>query len=365
MLGGRTNPDHSQQDVWLQQAAQRMGVGETFAATPQGIDCEACVRCGQCLAGCPYGAKSSMDATYLGRAEQREVQVRTRSRAEILVPLGPQRDGGAGWRIVISDPLARRARPRSISAGEVVLAVGVLGTTELLLASRDRWHTLPHLSDMVGRAVRTNSEAFTAIVHPPGTDISHGTAISCDFYPDVGTHGTNNRLPASYRSLRFSLGGNVRGQSPGERRAAAMRQILLRPWDAFAPARVDQWHRWTTVLTVMQSRDSELQVRYRRRPWGWSLVSQRPAGAEPVPAYLPQAEAAGRAVAEATEGTSYTTLAETLLATGATAHILGGAVIAANPATASWMATTGSSATAVDGCSTAQPYRATWASTPR
>lgn len=330
MLARRTNPDHGQQDEWLQAAAQRLGAGDTFAATPQGIDFDACVRCGQCLAGCPYGAKSSMDVTYLPAAESLGARILPRRRAEILRPLGAG-DGSDGWRIVLRDPLQRRSRPTSITAREVVLAAGVLGTTELLLACRDRWRTLPGLSDKVGRSVRTNSEAFAAIVHPRGTDITGGAAISSDFFPDPGTHVTNNRLPASFGFLRFYLGEHVAGRTPAQRRAAAVRRLATAPRAAIAPALLRDWHRRTTVLTVMQAGDSRLELAYRRRPWGWSLGSRRPAGAEPIPAYLPQAEAAGRAVAEVSDGTAYTTLLETLLGTGATAHILGGAVMGDGP----------------------------------
>lgn len=329
MLGRRVNPDHGRQDTWLQQAADSLGAGASFGPTPQGIDFDACVRCAQCLAGCPYGAKASMDVTYLGRAEALGAQVRPRSRAEILVPLAG--DGSGGWRIVISDPLAARARPTSITAREVVLAGGVLGTTELLLASRDRWRTMPDLSPMVGRMVRTNTEAFAAIVHPAGTDIADGTAISSDFSLDDATHITNNRLPKSYGFMKLYLGEHVAAESPGSRRRAALRQILARPAAAIAPARIADWHRRTTVLTVMRPDDNQLELRYRKHRFGWSLSSRRPAGATAAPAYLPQAEAAGRAVARVSGGTSYTTLMETLLGIGATAHILGGAVIGSDP----------------------------------
>jgi cholesterol oxidase len=51
-----------------------------------------------------------------------------------------------------------------------------------------------------------------------------------------------------------------------------------------------------------------------------------------VPTYLPQANQAGRAVAAASGGRAFGTLMDPLLGVGATAHILGGAVVAASPA---------------------------------
>jgi cholesterol oxidase len=67
---------------------------------------------------------------------------------------------------------------------------------------------------------------------------------------------------------------------------------------------------------------------YRRGPLGWRLRSSLPAGVAPVPVSLPQADAAGRAVAEVSGGRAYSTILESLLGIGATAHILGGAVLA-------------------------------------
>jgi cholesterol oxidase len=48
---------------------------------------------------------------------------------------------------------------------------------------------------------------------------------------------------------------------------------------------------------------------------------------------LPQADAAGRAVAEVSGGRAYSTMLESLLGMGATAHILGGAVMGPEPST--------------------------------
>jgi cholesterol oxidase len=263
----------------------------------------------------------------LAEAEELGASIRPRTKAEILVPLG-RGDGRDGWRIVVTDPLVRRATASSITAREVVVASGVLGTTELLLASRDRWRTLPGLSRMTGRSVRTNSEAFSAIAHPAGTDVSRGAAISSHFSLGGSTHVTNNRLPQSFNLMRLYLAPQVDATEPGARRRAALRALLRHPLQATTPARTRGWNRRTTVLTVMQSEENALELHYTRRRSGWALRSRRPAGTPPVPAYLPQAEAAGRAVAEVSGGTAYTTLLESVLGTAATAHILGGAIIA-------------------------------------
>jgi cholesterol oxidase len=308
MLGREVNPQWGVQDDWLQAASARLGVADTFGKTPQGIRFADCVACGQCLTGCPHGAKRF---DYLPAAEALGVQIRPWTKAEILVPL---RDG---WRVVTRDPFSGTVG--SVEAREVVLAAGVLGTVELLLANRDRWRTLPGLSPMLGRRVRTNSEAFAAILHPPGTDVSHGATISSDFYPDPATHVTNNRFPASYGFMRFYLSPVV----GGNRRRETLKALVAHPLLSTANAWTRDWHKRVTILTVMQNADNEMALEYR----GGRLRSVVPAGVEPVPVSLPQADAAGRAVAEVSGGRAYTTLLESVLGMGATAHILGGAVL--------------------------------------
>ncbi len=327
MLGRRTNPMRGVQDEWLRQAAVLLGVGDTWGPTPQGIDFDACIGCGQCITGCPHGAKLSLDRTYLARAEELGARILPLAKAEVLVPLG-RGDGSDGWRVVARDPIGGSAvRPWSITAAEVVLAGGVLGTTGLLMANRDRWGTLPDLSDQLGRQVRTNSEAFAAILHPPGTDVLPGATISSDFYPDAATHVTNNRFPKSYTFMKWYLTPTVDGP---DRRRETLRTWLRSPGRASAAVRARDWHRRSTVLTVMQHDDNELSLHYRRRPWGWHLESER-AGDAGSPSHLPQADAAGRAVAAVSGGQAFTTLLEAVFGIGATAHILGGATIGSGP----------------------------------
>jgi cholesterol oxidase len=80
----------------------------------------------------------------------------------------------------------------------------------------------------------------------------------------------------------------------------------------------------------MQHDDNELVLELGRR--GRGLRSRLAPGAAPIPTYLLQASESARAVAAASGGATYSTLLDPVLGVGATAHILGGAVIAADPA---------------------------------
>ncbi|MEI6621687.1 MAG: GMC oxidoreductase [Actinomycetes bacterium] len=346
MLGRQTNPNVGFQDEWLKESARLQGVLDTFGPTPQGIDFSACIGCGQCITGCPHGAKNSLDQNYLALAEQLGAVIRPRSLVEILMPLAadgtagvgsagadPTADGSYGWRLVIRDPLAGSGAGSvtSVTAREVVLAGGVLGTTALLLANRDRWRTLPRLSDTLGSQVRTNSEAFAATLHPAGTDITFGATISSHYYPDPLTHVTNNRFPRSYSFMKWYLSPAVSEQEPAARRRATLSKLLRHPWSSTANMRAGDWNRRTTILTVMQHADNQMRLTYRRRPWGWSLGSARAEGGDTIPAHLPQADAAGAALAQASQGEPFGTYLDSVAGVGATAHILGGAVIGPDP----------------------------------
>ncbi|MGD9956488.1 MAG: GMC family oxidoreductase N-terminal domain-containing protein [Candidatus Nanopelagicales bacterium] len=328
MLGVETNPYVGAQDRWLGEAAAALGAGATYGPTPQGISFADCVRCGACLTGCVHGAKNSVDRTYLARAEALGATVTPRSQVRSIARLR-----GGGWRLEVVDPLDRRSPVRTLDAREVVLAGGVLGTTGLLLASRDRWRTLPYVAPALGRHVRTNSEAFTAVLQPEGSpDVStDGATISSDFHPDGSTHVTNNRFPASYGFMRWYLAPLVDAESRSARARGTLAALVRDPRTATANIGARDWNRRVTVLTVMQHDDNEIALELRRGPLGWGLRSRRAPGAAPIPTYLPQANAAARAVAAASGGTAYGTLLDPVLGIGATAHILGGAVIATSP----------------------------------
>lgn len=87
MLGVGLNPFRGRQDEWLQHAAARLGVSDTYGPVPQGIDFDACTACGLCLSGCDVGAKNSLDRTYLAQAELAGASVRPRSKVEQIIPI--------------------------------------------------------------------------------------------------------------------------------------------------------------------------------------------------------------------------------------------------------------------------------------
>lgn len=104
----------------------------------------------ECEFGCAHGAKRSVDATYLARAERLGARVETGALASHLEP------DGDGYAVVYRE--LRSGRQRRARGARVVLAAGTLGTNELLLRSRDRARTLPGLTATLGRGFSANGD---------------------------------------------------------------------------------------------------------------------------------------------------------------------------------------------------------------
>ena len=166
-----------------------------------------CTECGACLAGCAPGAKNALDKNYLHLAEKNGVDILPERKVTLIEPIA------GGYRIEMVNPINGKRYP-PLTTGKLILSAGVLGTLELLFRSRSAG-TLPNLSSMLGKRVRTNSEAIVASLSKDKTvDISHGPAISSDFHANEHTHITQNRLPPSYWFMKLYSGPLVDGTQP-------------------------------------------------------------------------------------------------------------------------------------------------------
>ncbi|WP_097459951.1 GMC oxidoreductase [Mangrovitalea sediminis] len=345
MLGVTPNPRHGKMDEQLRMTAEALGCADSFGTVPQGIffsETEGpvadpffggkgparrpCNFCGHCVSGCAVGAKNSLDKNYLHLAEQLGVKLFPEVRAERIEPTPD------GYRIVARSTSAS-VRKLRFRARKIVLAGGVLGTLELLFRCRDQYRTLPAISACLGQRVRTNSEALVASVsRNRQEDLSEGTTISSDFYFGTDTHITQNRLPPSHSLMRFLFGPMVDESRPFLRALKTLAQYLLDPVRATGSWRTD-WYRRTTLLTVMQSLDNALDIRFERRwysPWKKALQSHARSG-QRAPTYIPKANQAARAFAEVSGGEPQSILVESVGNKSLTAHILGGACLGDYP----------------------------------
>ncbi len=129
--------------------APRVAVSFADTVNPAGIAQAACTRCGDCCAGCNVGAKNTVALTYLPDAARHGAHMFT----EITVRhVAKATDGG--WLIHARDTNGRGS-DRIIEADIVVLAAGTLGSTEILLRSREAGLAV---SDRLGHRFSANGD---------------------------------------------------------------------------------------------------------------------------------------------------------------------------------------------------------------
>jgi cholesterol oxidase len=115
----------------------------------------ACQMVAECEFGCRYGAKNTLDFTYLADAERSGAVVAANC---AVTHVAPSRDGYAvTCRDTISGVSSVRRAPL------VILAAGTLGTNELLLQCRAAG-ALPQLSDRLGHGYSANGDFLGSIV---------------------------------------------------------------------------------------------------------------------------------------------------------------------------------------------------------
>src|SRR5262249_36438704 len=127
-------------------------VGFEATVNPAGVAQPACTRCGDCCGGCNTGAKNTVALTYLPDAVRHGAEIFTHARASHLTKVH-----GKGWRVHFDrqNGAGAPSGAGSVTADIVILAAGSLGSTEILLRSRERGLAL---SDRLGRSFSANGD---------------------------------------------------------------------------------------------------------------------------------------------------------------------------------------------------------------
>jgi cholesterol oxidase len=346
MLGVTTYEGVGPADALLRQFAEETGVGETWKSTrvgvffgPAGEEVDdpyfggegprrtGCVRCGQCMIGCRYGAKNTLSKNYLWFAERLGVTIAPERTVTDIRPLRPG-DGSEGYELatVRSGALLRKQR-QTVRARGIVLAAGPLGTNKLLRDCKHRG-SLPRLSDRLGDLVRTNSESVMAVTAPDDSrDFTKSVAITSSIYPDPNTHVevVTYGGGADSMSALFTLmtGDGTRLTRPvlWLKQAARHPIKLLRTLWPFG------WSRRTVILLIMQSLDNAIRLVPKRRLLGGVRLQTEQHPERPNPTFIPVANQVAEWFADQTGGFAQGGLTESLANIPTTAHILGGAVI--------------------------------------
>lgn len=169
---------------------------------PAGIAQPACTLCGDCCGGCNVGAKNTVALTYLPDAVRHGADLYTHAKVSHVV-----KDAGSGkWRVhlrsVAEDDSKSRSKGKDDGAGAtgatgatdaglfavtadmVILAAGTLGSTEILLRSRDEGLSL---SDRLGKSFSANGDiiafGYGAEIDVNAVGVGHPAKVDI---PDVG-----------------------------------------------------------------------------------------------------------------------------------------------------------------------------------
>jgi len=135
---------------------------------PQGVRQGTCVHLGNCDIGCDVHAKNTLDLNYIPTAERHGAQVRPLHLVRYVEP------AGSGYRVAWEEIRDGRLIPGNAEADRVVLAAGSLGSTEILLRSRDEYGKLPRISQHLGRGWSGNANFLTPCVYPKGVVVRQG-----------------------------------------------------------------------------------------------------------------------------------------------------------------------------------------------
>jgi cholesterol oxidase len=246
-------------------------------------------------------------------------------------PLGAA-DGSDGYLVTTERPGAWWRKQRQVHrARGVVLAAGALGTNSLLASCRHSG-SLPGVSSRLGELVRTNSEVILAVTAPDDSvDYTRRVAITSSIYPDPDTHietviygHAGGAIKGLYTLL---VGDGTRVTRPLKLLATLARhpgrllKLLTRPG----------WSRRTIILLVMQTLDNAIALRAEPRRGGGVRLQTEQDPEKPIPTFIPVANKAAEWFADRTGGIAQSSIGEALFNVPTTAHILGGAVIGANP----------------------------------
>jgi cholesterol oxidase len=271
------------------------------------------------MTGCRYGAKNTLVKNYLHLAEQGGAEVVPDTTVRTVRPLP-----SGGWAVdtVRTGPLPTGRR--TLTADQVVLAAGTLGTQKLLHRMK-KAGVLPRLSDRLGVLTRTNSEALLGAATPTvRQDFTRGVAITSSFHPDEVTHIEPVRYGRGSNAMALLQTVLTDGDGRTPRWLKALLVMARHPLQlkALAPYR---WSERTIIALVMQTLDNSVTTSWRRG----RLVARQGHGAA-NPTWIPIANDAVRRLAEKIGGQPGGSIGD-LANIPMTAHFLGGCAIGDSP----------------------------------
>jgi cholesterol oxidase len=343
MLGARENQRLTASDELLREVAKDRGLEDRFHPTLQSVyfgepgktvpdpyfdgegpDRTGCIYCGGCFTGCRHGAKNTLDKNYLYLARKRGLRLEADTMVTSVEPLpggGYEVRARQGARLFGAKKVVFRTR-------RVIFSAGALGSVSLLLALKERENALPKLSPMLGRTVRTNSEALISITNGRrDLDLSEGVAIGSILELSESSHLEPCRHASGNGFFRSLLIPHVPGNAPSVvKLAQAVLASFRHPIRTLKTLLVWDWAKHSVFLLYMKATEGTLRMRRSRGLWArlndWMRTDLE--DGDPPVASIDEASEMALAVAEKLDSVPFSGFPETLFNIPSTAHILGG-----------------------------------------
>lgn len=353
MLGVTENKILGPADHMLRDMANAAGVGDTFKRTRvaaffppegeaggkthpdpyfggEGPERSSCVGCGSCMTGCRHNAKNTLDKNYLYFAEKRGAQVFEQTRVVDVRPLNGKADGADGYEVTTEcSTVFFKKNRRTFTAQHVIFSASSLGTQELLFRLK-QGGSLPSISDDLGNRVRTNAESILGVRFPDkNVNMSTGVAIGSGIHLDDHTHIEATRYGDGH-DMNSTLTTLFVGGEGRTRIFNWLWAIIRHPRTFLRAAKPFGWARQSLIFLVMQTLDTSLSMRLKRR-WFWPFGKMLCTEGNRIPTNIPEANDFTVKMAKQFGGIPMTTITEVLTNVPLTAHCMGGCAMADSP----------------------------------
>jgi cholesterol oxidase len=188
---------------------ERVPINVTFedGVNQSGVMQQACTGCGDCVTGCNYRAKNTIIMNYLPDAKNFNCEIFTETAVRHL-QLEKQEDGNDQWVVYFERRDAGReefeAPDLTVRADVVVLSAGTLGSTEILLRSRDNGLSV---SDRLGARFSGNGDVLA---------FGYNTAY------EINAVGTGHSTPSKNNLVGPCITGRINLSDPEKPLAQGM-----------------------------------------------------------------------------------------------------------------------------------------------
>ena len=305
-----------------------------------------CNYCGNCMSGCRYNAKNSLDKNYLFFAERNGAEIRTECNVTKIEPIADAngaKDGSAGYVIHLTQGLGLFNRKHyTLTTRGVVVSAGVFGTMPLLLKMRDVEQTLPNLSANLGQNVLTNSETLLTVSHDrldqqgQAEEAWRGTAITSIFAPDDETKVEIVRYAkGSDAGFAGATSVPLTNKQDGIPRPLTMLvNMLKQPLKTIKLLNPVGKAKDSVILLVMQTAQNHIHLESKRSwysPFKPTWIPVQHSNDRKLRNYFPIAQQVAENYVKHSGGVPGNLAFEVIAGTPITAHMMGGARMGRDP----------------------------------